>query len=220
VIIETEEAPALESLPAFPLPTAVLFPGIVIPLHIDEPPDCALLADALSGNRLLIVAMMQPGTETDTLPPLCTIAGAGQIIHAEKLEAGDYNVLIQGLDRVRLLEELPQDLPYRRFKIEVIPRPDAEATEAARDEIVLFESTVMRLAGLVAQTDAQLAEVMRSTADPIQLTDFLCATLVSDLTIQQELLATVAFKERLQKLNELLADMLGRTGPADHSVLN
>ena len=219
--IETEEVPEIDSLPIFPLPTAVLFPGIVLPLHIDDPCYCELIADALEKNGVLAVAMIQHGQDGDA-PPLCEIAGAGQIIHAEKLDGGDYNVLIQGLDRVRLLEELPKSHSYRRFKAEIIPKPSPDETDAAKNELVRLESCVMNLVSTIAGSDAQLVEVMRATPDPIQLVDFLSATVVQDIDTQQEILAAVDLKTRLAKLIDVLVDVLGgaRSTPTPTSALN
>ena len=206
--IEPQETPEIDSLPVFPLPTAVLFPGIVIPLHVDEPGYCKLIADALEKDGVVAVAMIKPNEDGDT-PPLCDIAGAGQIIEAQKLDGGEYDVLIQGLDRVRLLEELPQNGDYRRFKAEIIPKPDDDETDAARDELVRLESCVTNLMASVAESDAQLVEVMRATPDPVQLADFLSATVVQDIEVQQDLLETVNLKSRLTKLLDVLVDVLG-----------
>jgi uncharacterized protein len=209
--VETEsDSPAeIDSLPIYPLPTAVLFPGIVIPLHVDEPCYCRLIADALEKDGVVAVAMIRPGEDGEA-PPLCEIAGAGQIIGSQKLDGGDYNVLIQGLDRVRLLEELPQSCGYRRFRAEVIPKPDTNETDAARDELVRLESCVMNLMTSVAESDAQLVEVMRATPDLVQLADFLSATVVQDIDMQQELLAALDLRTRLKKLIDVLVDVLGR----------
>ena len=206
---DTNSPAELDSLPIFPLPTAVLFPGIVIPLHIDEPCYVKLIADALAADGVVAIAMIKPGEDGDE-PALCEIAGAGQIIEAHKLDGGDYNVLIQGLDRVRLIEELPSNGDYRRFKAEIIPKPDDDETDAARDELVRLESCVTNLMASVAESDANLVEVMRATPDLVQLADFLSATVVQDIDMQQEILGTIDLKTRLSMLIDVLVDVLGR----------
>ena len=52
-------------IPIFPLPNAVLFPGVFLPLHIFEPRYRAMVADALEGDRLIGMMLLKPGWESD-----------------------------------------------------------------------------------------------------------------------------------------------------------
>lgn len=201
-----------ESLPVFPLPSTVLFPGVVIPLHIFEPRYKAMVRDALAGDQLIALAMVKPGLENEDVPPLCDVACAGSIIHSEKLTGGRFNILLQGTYRVRLLDELPHERLYRRFAAEVIPAPTAQDEKAARQELVELESCVVSLVQSVAERDAELVEVVRSTTDPIKLADILAATVVRDAAVQQDLLATRNLKTRLSKLIDAMADVLVEVG--------
>jgi Lon protease-like protein len=202
----------LESLPVFPLPATVLFPGVVIPLHIFEPRYRAMVRDALDTDDLIALAMVQPGLEEEDTPPLCDVACAGTIIHSEQLPDGGFNILLQGSFRVRLVAELPRERLYRRFSAEVIPAPTEHDEKAARQELVELESCVVSLVHSVAERDAELVEVVRSTTDPIKLADILAATVVRDASVQQDLLATSNLKSRLSKLVAAMVDVLVEVG--------
>ena len=52
-------------IPIFPLPHAVLFPNVFMPLHIFEPRYRAMVADALAGDRIVGMVLLKPGFETD-----------------------------------------------------------------------------------------------------------------------------------------------------------
>ena len=93
----------------FPLPNLVLFPHVMQPLHIFEPRYRELLEDALAGDRLIAMALLAPGWQKtyDGRPPLYPMACLGRITTHHQLESGAYNVLLLGLRRVRLVEELP-----------------------------------------------------------------------------------------------------------------
>ncbi|MFC1610737.1 LON peptidase substrate-binding domain-containing protein [Myxococcota bacterium] len=212
--MEHEDIPAgeIESLPVFPMPTTVLFPGIVLPLHIDDPPYSDMVSDAMADNQTLAVVMIKPGTEGDDIPQVCDVGGIGQIIHCEKLIGGRYNVLIQGIGRVQLLEELPRQQAYRRFKARVFPQPTDQDAAAVQNELLRLESAVISLVASVAETDAQLVEVVHSTNDPIHLADILSATVVRDAEVQQELLATHDLKARLARLIDVVTDVLVNVG--------
>jgi Lon protease-like protein len=202
----------IDSLPVFPLAKTVLFPGIVIPLHVFEPRYRDMVADAMASDQLLAIAMIEPGTEEHEIPRLCEYAGVGRIIHCEKLIGGRYNILVQGMERARLEEELCTGHAYRRFRARVLPSPSEEEANEAKNELLELESCVISLVANVAETDAQLVEVVYSTTDPIKLADLLAATVVSDARRQQDLLATINLKARLAKLVILMADVLVEVG--------
>ena len=94
-------------IPIFPLPEVVFFPDTVLPLHVFEPRYRQMIADCLAGDRWLGVAMLRPGWEKDYQgrPPVHDVAGAGEILQAEVLADGRFNILLDGRARVRILEE-------------------------------------------------------------------------------------------------------------------
>ena len=53
------------TIPIFPLPDVMLFPGATRPLHIFEARYREMVADALEGDRLIGMVMLQPGYEAD-----------------------------------------------------------------------------------------------------------------------------------------------------------
>jgi Lon protease-like protein len=209
---EEHQIVEIESLPVFPLPSTVLFPGIVIPLHVFEPRYRRMVADAMASDETICLAMIKPGTEERERPEVHDVAGMGRIIHCDKLIGGRYNILVQGIARVHLVEEIEGDSPYRRFRARVVPNPTEQDAAAAQDQLVHLESCIISLVTAVAETDAQLVEVVRSTPDPIKLADILAATVVQDSAQQQALLATTELRSRLALLIDRLTDVLATVG--------
>lgn len=123
----------IRRIPLFPLPGVVLLPGTLLPLHIFEPRYREMVADALSGNRVIGMAMLKPGFEEDEgASPVYEIGGAGEIIESEELEDGRYNILLEGKFRYRIVEESPA-APYRVARVEEIASvPFSSAEEEAR----------------------------------------------------------------------------------------
>src|SRR5436305_11828488 len=97
----------------FPLPNLVLFPSVIQPLHIFEPRYRALMADALEDDRLMALALLKAGWEEDyhKAPPIYPVVCLGRIFQEERLADGRYNLLLHGLCRARILEELPTGKP-------------------------------------------------------------------------------------------------------------
>src|SRR5437763_9199059 len=92
----------------FPLPNVVLFPHVMLPLHIFEPRYRQMTADALAGDRLLALVLLRPGWEADYegRPLLHAMACLGKIVADQRLPDGRYNLLLRGLCRGRLVNEM------------------------------------------------------------------------------------------------------------------
>ena len=210
----------LGHIPVFPLPETVLFPGVILPLHIFEPRYREMIVDAMASHCCVVIAMIEPGTEGLANPPVCEVACLGRVIHVEDLKNERYNVLVQGIERVRLLEEVTSHRKYRTFHAEQVPRPTTQALARARLELARLQSCVYTLSAAAAECDQELVEVLRSTADPIELTDILAAVLVREPTQQQDLLATVDFRVRLAQVVDTLAEVILRYGDTSAAKSN
>lgn len=109
-------------LPLFPLPRVTLFPHGLLPLHVFEPRYRALTEAALAGEGLIGMAVLRPGWESDYpgSPPLHDVVGLGRVIKDERLADGRFNLLLAGLARARVVEEI-QSTPFRVARVELLP---------------------------------------------------------------------------------------------------
>ncbi len=114
----------------FPLPNLVLFPHVMQPLHVFEPRYRSLMEDALAADRLIAMAVLEPGWENnyEGRPRLCATACLGRITTYHRFDDGTYNLLLLGLRRVKLLRELRPDpiypcKPYRQAEVEPLRGP-------------------------------------------------------------------------------------------------
>jgi Lon protease-like protein len=107
----------------FPLPDLVLFPSVIQPLHIFEPRYRQLMEHALAGDRLMAIALLKPGWEDayHARPPIFPVVCLGRIFKEERLADGRFNLLLQGLCRARIVEELDGDHLYRSAKVQLLP---------------------------------------------------------------------------------------------------
>ena len=103
-------------LPLFPLDT-VLFPGGLLPLRVFEVRYLDLISACLrSGEPFGVVALIQGGEvrrdgETVRFEPEGCLA---EVVRAEPLTSGRWNLLLQGKEAVQIQEELPGK-PFRQF---------------------------------------------------------------------------------------------------------
>ena len=106
----------------FPLPNLVLFPHVVQPLHIFEPRYCEMLADALAGDRLIAMTLLEPGWENEYQhrPAVASTVCVGKIISHTTTEDGRHNILLVGVKRGRILREIEQERSFRMAEVEIL----------------------------------------------------------------------------------------------------
>ena len=104
-------------LSIFPLPGALLFPRAQLPLHIFEPRYRALVADASARDRR--IAMIQPKDAPGDAPALFVVGCVGRIDQVEALDDGRFNLILEGVQRFRLLRELEVATPFRQVEADL-----------------------------------------------------------------------------------------------------
>jgi Lon protease-like protein len=122
-----------EPIPVFPLAQIVLMPYATVPLHVFESRYRSMARDALSGDRLIAMAVFEGDAEAWAehyagAPPIKPCVCVGRIVEHQRLPDGRYNVLLQGRARARIVEELPvNEDGYRTAMLEPIePDPAME----------------------------------------------------------------------------------------------
>jgi Lon protease-like protein len=124
------------TIPIFPLPNAVLFPNVFMPLHIFEPRYRAMVADALGGDRIIGVMLLKPGFEADYegCPDVFPVGCAGLVTHSEPLPDGRFNIVLRGIEKFRITGE-DRSKQYRLADIEPLPELvlDVDRPQLRRD---------------------------------------------------------------------------------------
>jgi uncharacterized protein len=140
----------------FPLPNVVLFPHMVLPLHIFEPRYRQMTGDALAGDQLVAMTFLQPGWESDYegRPALHPIACLGRILDHQRLPDGRFNLHLRGLSRVRIVEEIDSDRLYRSAKVELLQEREASASAESK-----FRSHLLKVVPAWSESHGPAAEV-------------------------------------------------------------
>lgn len=201
-------------LPLFPLPNVVLFPGNFLPLHIFEPRYREMVSDALSTEKYIGLALVgeeESVTEFDQ-PQIHPIACMGKIAHHRALPDGRSNILLQGLVRVRVEEEV-EGKSYRIGKVTLLkddsPPNFLPVVEESRAALMsVFAGIIERLAG---DGKRALEKMVNSTVSVGALADLLCGMVELEYLTKRELLDEVNGLQRAERLLELI-----RQTPLDH----
>jgi Lon protease-like protein len=203
--------------PIFPLPNVVHFPHLLLPLHIFEPRYRRMVHDCLAGDRLLAMALLKPGWDASAAlsrPAVFDMACLGRITAEQRLPDGRYYLVLQGLSRARIVEEVDPDQPYRIAKLElcpdVYPAPPAVDREARREEML---DAFSRL-----HPDINLERVFRDAIEASVAMGVICDVLTDALKLPpiaaQEVLQAVDVDERsaivLGRIQEKLRHLNGQ----------
>lgn len=134
-------------IPLFPLSEAVLMPHSIAPLNIFEPRYLQMVSDALDGAGLIAMAVYAGPNPTGPLAPgvpgrprLRPAVCVGHIAEHFKFPDGRYAIILQGICRGRIVEELrPEANPklYREAMIEPVGVENVDETALAtyRDQL-------------------------------------------------------------------------------------
>ena len=173
---------ACAALKVFPLHGVAVLPGTPTPFHVFEPRYRALVEDALHGDRLLAVPGLVSREGAEQLhPPLLPVAGVCVIEEDERYDDGRYDIVVRGLARVRLLEELPARNLYREFRVEVLEDVWPDGGPAALEpRLQSLRQLVYELSTrLPAESGASsLAEAVAQLKDPSQIADLVAAAAI------------------------------------------
>jgi hypothetical protein len=225
-----------EMLPLFPLGT-VLYPGLLLPLHIFEERYRQLVRDLLANGeapRFGVVAIRE-GRETGVsgVSALYPVGCTAVLRQVQKYPDGRYDIVTVGVQRFRLLA-VDESQPYLRGEVELLPEEagdPAEAELAARAVRPAFSDYLRALASL-AQHDPQQAGLTEAAADeraagngdpdepgdepsrdlpaaPVALSYVIAALMVVDLPDKQALLAEPDAVGRLAAERAMLAKETG-----------
>lgn len=191
----------------FPLPNLVMFPQVMQPLHIFEPRYRSLLEDALDDDGLITMATLAPGWEEDYegRPPLAPVGCLGRIAAHHRQEGGQYNVLLAGLSRVRILAELPPKRPYREARVEVFTDQYPLNADAVRPLLKRrLQDAFLKILPNIPQSQDYLAQLLSNDVTLGTLTDLVAYMLDIDVGHKVALLAENNVHRRAERLLKYL----------------
>ena len=147
-------------LPMFPLGSVAL-PGVALPLQVFEPRYRALVMTCLTEDRLFGSVLIDRGSEVGGGDHRCDAGSLIRIIQSEELADGRWAVVGIGVERLRIVEWLPDD-PFPRCIAEAWP--DGEPTGTTAD---LVGRTLEATLGLMVRLGIDYADLSsRPDLDP------------------------------------------------------
>ena len=212
----------LQQLSLFPLPNAVFFPDTLLPLHIFEARYRAMFEDALETKSPVAVVLLKPGYEAsyEQEPETYEVAGLGEIIHTERLPDGRFNVILSGVSRVRILEELPLNpRGYRQIRAELIEDIEADKGDL-QERLTTLQGLIFALSALRPKLSALLLNRFKSLPTTGSMTDNIASILLATQSDRQATLEEPRILNRLETINAQLTQLMLEANDDDPRALN
>ena len=105
-----------EKIPVFPLSNFIIFPNTTVPLNIFEPRYIQMVDDSMKGSRT--IGMVQPmKSSTNSIPDLYKVGCLGKITSFNETEDGTYLIILSGLSRFKIINEISSSKLYRECEV-------------------------------------------------------------------------------------------------------
>lgn len=187
--------------PVFPLPNAILFPGVLLPLYIFEERYKLMVEAALRGGRRMAVSLLRKSPEGEGSPSL--VCGLGEIVRVEELPEGEKNIVLRGTRRV-VMREVRQQVPYMKALLQPIddlPQAVSDIERRCREIARLAQQLIFLLD---IKDGARWMNLVAFLEDPSRLADFVTFYFLQDLNVKQDLLETLDVSVRMRRLKGAL----------------
>ena len=192
-----------EELPILPLRDTVVFPYVATPLIVARKSSVQLIDDVLSGDRILaLVAQKNAEIEKPNPEDIFSYGTAAIVLKMLKFPDGSLRVLVQGLNRIKLIE-YTETTPYHKAKVRTISESYKTTTEIEaliRNIQIQFQKIVTQ----VPHLPDELQVVAMNLQDAGRLADLVASNINLTLQEKQEVLEIINVKQRLERLTFFL----------------
>ena len=200
-------------LSIFPLPGALLFPGMPLPLHIFEPRYRAMISDCMARDRR--IGMIQPREDggSGDAPALYDVGCVGKVAEVEAMDDGRYNLVLEGVSLFRVVRELDVTTAFRQVEAELIGTPGDETLSLGRRSSLEMESRRFAdAAGYSVDWDAV------ARLDDESLVNGIAQIAPFDVAAKQALLEAAGIENRAELIIQLM-QFFGRHGGEEQVTL-
>jgi len=198
-----------DELPIFPLPNVVLFPNMALPLHIFEERYRRMIHDCLQGDRYLGIFLLRKGWEEAAEPLPHAVGGFGQVVRAVKLPTGNYEIVVRGLGKARVIT-YTQEVPYRRAVVQLLEDDGGDSADLRAQAASMLER-LKKVLTLRPGMGADLQTHLKLLASPRDLA-YAVAAHYPELSVyeRQSILELQSVQAQIAHVNRLLGRELAK----------
>ena len=192
-----------KKIPVFPLSNFIFFPNTSAPLNIFEPRYIQMIDDSMKSDR--IIGMIQPKKSGDLKKPdLHKVGCIGKITSFNETEDGRYLIVLNGVCRYEVINEISSDKLYRECEIEFKNFSKDLVEQEEQIKFSELKQVFNKLKNLFEQQGYQINWKDLENQSVEQTINTLSMASPFTLEEKQILLDTENLKERKSKLEEIL----------------
>jgi len=199
----TREKSEMKRVPMMPVRDMVIFPQMMQPFIVGREASVRALEEALAGEKKIFLATQHDASIDDPKPEeIFTVGTLANIVQSVKLPDGNIRVLVEGVERGKIVQ-LTSEEGFYRATLKILPgrtEPSPQIDQAVRRVNGLFEQYVKLSQSLNYDTMIAAARV----EDPAKLSDTIAANLQIPVEEKQELLENFDVLDRLNRVAEVL----------------
>src|ERR1700731_226914 len=199
----SREKSEMKRVPMMPVRDMVIFPQMMQPFIVGREASVRALEEALAGEKKIFLATQHDASIDDPKPEeIFTVGTLANIVQRVKLPDGNIRVLVEGVERAKIVQLTSEEGFYRAVlrTVPVRTEPSPQFEQAARRVNGLFEQYVKLSQSMNYDTMIAAARV----DDPAKLSDTIAANLQIPVEEKQELLENFDVLDRLNRVAEVL----------------
>jgi ATP-dependent Lon protease len=188
--------------PTLPLRDIVVFPGMIVPLFVGRDKSIKSLNEVMKTNKkIILVTQKNAEIDSPTGKDLYSFGCEGKVLQLLKLPDGTVKVLVEGVDRVKVLE-FKDDKDYLSSSIEIAK----DKIDLPQDDVIALSTAIVRklekLTNLNKKVSFELMSSIKRQKNPSIIADRIAGQLNIAIFEKQKLLEMIDVKKRLEKLME------------------
>jgi len=187
--------------PLLPLRDIVVFPNMIVPLFVGRDKSIKALNEVMKSNKKIIL-VTQKNAEIDdpTSEDLYSFGCESKILQLLKLPDGTVKVLVEGIDRIKVLE-CNNEQEYLSCTHE-ITKDKSESKEDLLAYAIAIVRKLDKLTNLNKKISSEVMSSLKDLKDPSKIADQIAGQLNISISEKQKLLETIDLKVRLEKIME------------------
>ena len=193
-------------LPLMPVRDVVVFTDMVLPLFVGREKSVRAVQEAMAKEGYLFLAtQMDPAIENPGTEEIFSTGTVSRVLRMLKLPDGSVKILVQGFAKARIVNYTRQRSVYR-VKVEMILEPAVEKVNLETEALMRnVREHCEKILVLRDEMTGDVITVLQSVKEPGKLADLVASNLRLNIEDSQQLLEITDPRQRLQKVNNLLA---------------
>jgi len=185
--------------PCLPLRDIVVFPGMIVPLFVGRDKSIKSLNEVMKSNKKIILVTQKDAEIDDpTEKDLYSFGCESKILQLLKLPDGTVKVLVEGLDRVKIIE-CNNEKEFLKVSTDIV-KDKVDTKEDLLSLSLVIVRKLEKLTNLNRKISSELLISLKEQKNPSKIADHISSQLNISISEKQKILETFDLKNRLEIL--------------------